>query len=178
MREIIDLVEMSKYAGERIDLVQAGGGNSSVKFDTGEMIIKASGYSLSEVEENSGYSKVITTQISGIVSNKQIINSESKREREKITSELVKTATIDPVNRPSIETLLHSFLLKYTLHTHPIAVNVIAAQKGWKRTFQSIFPKDDMAFVEYQAPGLELALVLYNELKKFNSIPKIIIFGY
>jgi rhamnose utilization protein RhaD (predicted bifunctional aldolase and dehydrogenase) len=175
MSEIIDLVEISKYAGERIDLVQAGGGNSSVKFDNGEMIIKASGYSLSEVLEDSGYSKVVTKQISDIVNNKEIINAKSKRKREKVASELVKLATIDPLNRPSIETLLHSFLLKYTLHTHPIAVNIIAAQKGWKKTLLSIFPQDEIAFVEYQTPGVELALVLDIELKEFNSIPKIVI---
>jgi len=175
MNEIKDLVDISKYAGERIDLVQAGGGNSSIKFDTGEMIIKASGYSLSEVIEDTGYSTVFTKQISAIVNNKKIINATSKRERETVAAELVKLATIDPHNRPSIETLLHSFLLKYTLHTHPIAVNIIAAQKGWKKTLQLIFPQDEIAFVEYQTPGVELALVLDFELKKFNSIPKIVI---
>ena len=33
MKEINQLVSMSKYSGERFDLVQAGGGNSSVKID-------------------------------------------------------------------------------------------------------------------------------------------------
>lgn len=36
------LVKMSKYAGQRFDLVQAGGGNTSVKFGN-KMYIKASG---------------------------------------------------------------------------------------------------------------------------------------
>jgi rhamnose utilization protein RhaD (predicted bifunctional aldolase and dehydrogenase) len=40
MSEIKDFVEISKYAGERLDLVQAAGGNSSVKLDNGEMFIK------------------------------------------------------------------------------------------------------------------------------------------
>ena len=132
MKEIIDLVDISKYAGERIDLVQAGGGNSSVKLDNGNMLIKASGYSLSEIEVSYGYSNVLTSQISEIVKNEKIITEKSKRKRENIASVLVKKATIDTKNRPSIETLLHSFLLKYTLHTHPISVNIILAKKGWK----------------------------------------------
>ena len=70
MKEIKELVEISKYAGERLDLVQAGGGNSSVKLDNGQMLIKASGYSLSEVVEGYGYSKVLTTEVSEIVENK------------------------------------------------------------------------------------------------------------
>jgi rhamnose utilization protein RhaD (predicted bifunctional aldolase and dehydrogenase) len=174
MNEIVDLVEMSKFAGERIDLVQAGGGNSSVKFDNGEMIIKASGYSLSEVTEESGYSTVITKQVVDIVKNIKLRNASSKREREKIGSEMVKKATVDTNNRPSIETLLHSFLSKYTLHTHPISVNIILSQKDWRKKIQSIFPQEKIAFVEYKTPGVELALVLDIELKKLGSIPKIV----
>lgn len=174
MKEIIDLVDISKYAGERIDLVQAGGGNSSVKFDNGQMIIKASGFSLSEVLDGYGYSTVLTKQIAEIVKNKKVVNARSKRERENITSELVKKATLDNNNRPSIETLLHSFLLKYTLHTHPIVVNIILAKKDWKNIIKSIFDQDKFVLVEYQTPGIELALALNNELTNFETIPKLL----
>jgi rhamnose utilization protein RhaD (predicted bifunctional aldolase and dehydrogenase) len=129
MNEINELVEISKYAGERFDLVQAGGGNSSVKFDNTEMIIKASGYLLSDVNDSSGYSRVCTDKIAKIIKNKNIVNEDDKRKREFLTSQLVKDATIDKINRPSIETLLHSFLHKYTLHTHPIVVNMLVIRK-------------------------------------------------
>ena len=174
MSEIKDLVEMSKYAGERFDLVQAGGGNSSVKFDNGEMVIKASGFLLSDLTEESGYSRVFTKQIADVVKNEIILNATDKRERESLTSRLVKDATADKVNRPSIETLLHSFLLKYTLHTHPIVVNMIVIKKNWKDMLNSIFSNDEVAFVEYKTPGIELALALDNELQKFKTIPNII----
>ncbi len=174
MNEIKDLVEISKYAGERFDLVQAGGGNSSVKFDNDEMIIKASGFLLSDVNENSGYSRVKTSQIANIVKNNQILNSEDKRERESITSNLVKIATIDKENRPSIETLLHSFLYKYTLHTHPIVVNMIVIQKNWKEILKVIFKEKSIALVEYKTPGIELALELDKTLQNFKEIPNII----
>ena len=174
MSEIKDLVEISKYAGERFDLVQAGGGNSSVKFENGEMVIKASGFLLSELTENNGYSRVFTKQIAAVVKNVTILNDTEKRERESLTSQLVKDATIDKNNRPSIETLLHSFLLKYTLHTHPIVVNMIVIQKNWKDILNSLFTNDEVAFVEYKTPGIELALALNNELKNFDTTPNII----
>lgn len=174
MNEIKDLVEISKYAGERFDLVQAGGGNSSVKFDNDEMIIKASGFLLSDVNENSGYSRVKISQIADIVKNNQILNSEDKRERESITSNLVKVATIDKENRPSIETLLHSFLYKYTLHTHPIVVNMIVIQKNWKEILKSIFKEESIALISYKTPGIELALELDRTLQEFNKIPNVI----
>ena len=174
MKEIKDLVDISKYAGERIDLVQAGGGNSSVKLNNGKMLIKASGYSLSEIEGDYGYSTVLTDQISEIVKNEKIINEKSKRKRENIASQLVKKATVDIKNRPSIETLLHSFLLKYTLHTHPISVNIVLAKKGWENILTSIFPNEELVFVEYQTPGVDLALALKSQLNKFVKIPSIL----
>lgn len=174
MNELIDFVEISKYAGERFDLVQAGGGNSSVKFDNGEMIIKASGFLLSDISQHNGYSKVNTKKIANIVKNDAVKDERDKRKREELTSTLVKEATIDKNNRPSIETLLHSFLYKYTLHTHPIVVNMIVIQKNYKEILETIFKDEKIAFVDYQTPGIELALALDNELNKFDEIPNII----
>jgi len=174
MSEVGTLIEMSMYAGERFDLVQAGGGNSSVKYDSGEMIIKASGFLLSDVNENSGFSKVYTQKIAQIVKNVDVINEQDKRKRESLTSQLVKESTIDKANRPSIETLLHSFLYKYTLHTHPIVVNMLVIRKDWKKILKSIFINDDIVLVNYKTPGIELALELDSELSKFDIIPNII----
>lgn len=175
MKEINDLVEISKYAGERLDLVQAAGGNSSVKLDNGEMLIKASGFLLSDVNIQDGYSRVYTKPVAEIVKNKDIINSENKRQREILTAQFLKEATIDKQNRPSIETLLHSLLKKYTLHTHSIVVNMIVVQKKWRETLNSIFKEEKVAYVEYETPGIELAIVLDKELQKFDKIPNIII---
>ncbi|CAA6814199.1 MAG: Short chain dehydrogenase [uncultured Campylobacterales bacterium] len=174
MNEIKDLVAISRYAGERFDLVQAGGGNSSVKFESGEMVIKASGFLLSDVCDDTGYSKVYTKQISQIVKNKEVINTTIKKQREEITSKLVQDATIDTLNRPSIETLLHSFLSKYTLHTHPVVVNMIVIQKEFKTILKNIFKDDNIVLVNYQTPGIELALALDKELEKCSKTPNII----
>ena len=174
MDEIGSLVNISKYAGERFDLVQAGGGNSSVKFDNGEMIIKASGFLLSDVKKDNGYSRVYTLKIADIVKDKSILSCTDKRERESLTSALVKAATIDKNNRPSIETLLHSFLLKYTLHTHPIVVNMIVVCANWKAILNSIFSEMDIVLVEYETPGIELALKLHQELKNCKNTPNVI----
>ena len=175
MKEINDLVEISKYAGERLDLVQAAGGNSSVKLDNGEMLIKASGFLLSDVNIQDGYSRVLTKPVAEIVKNNEIITSRDKRQRETLTAQFLKEATIDKKNRPSIETLLHSLLNKYTLHTHSIVVNMIVVQKQWKEVLESIFKEEKVAYVEYETPGIELAIVLDKELQKFDEIPNIII---
>lgn len=174
MSAVEELKNMSKYAGERFDLVQAGGGNSSVKLDNGEMLIKASGVSLSDVTANSGFSRVLTNEVSAIVKEKQITDEQDKRKREHLTAEQVRNATLDHANRPSIETLLHSFLLKYTLHTHPIVVNAVVVRENWKTILQSIFVDDEVAYVDYETPGIDLAIKLDAELTRFKTIPKII----
>ncbi|MBQ9239669.1 MAG: hypothetical protein IJ191_10255, partial [Treponema sp.] len=48
----------------REDLVQAGGGNSSVKINPDQMLIKASGFQLADLKENVGYCMVNPAVIS------------------------------------------------------------------------------------------------------------------
>ncbi|NMA66786.1 MAG: class II aldolase/adducin family protein, partial [Clostridiaceae bacterium] len=50
-----ELEAISQYAGKRIDYVQGGGGNTSVKLNDEFMAVKASGYKLSQITENEGY---------------------------------------------------------------------------------------------------------------------------
>ncbi len=174
MIELKNFVEISKYAGERFDLVQAAGGNTSVKLKNSEMLIKASGFLLSDVAENNGYSKVDTKKIANILKNKTIKNEADKRKRELLAKELIEEATIDKNNRPSIETLLHSTLYKYTLHTHPVVVNMIVIQKEWKEMLMSIFKNENIAFVSYKTPGIDLALELDKVINTFVTVPKIL----
>ena len=174
MIELKNFAEISKYAGERFDLVQAAGGNTSVKLKNSEMLIKASGFLLSDVTENYGYSKVDTKKIENIVKNKTITNEADRKKKELLVKEFVEEATLDKNNRPSIETLLHSSLYKYTLHTHPIVVNMIVIQKEWREVLTSIFKNENIALVSYKTPGIDLALELDKVISAFVTVPKIL----
>jgi len=171
--ELKNLVKISKIVGERFDLVQAAGGNSSVKIKNNEMLIKASGFLLSDMTINNGFSKVNTKKISNILKNKSIINETNKKKREHLVKKLLEKATIHKKNRPSIETLIHSSLYKYTLHTHPIVVNMIVIQKKWKEILLSIFKKENIALIPYKTPGIELALELNRAVNTSKNISKI-----
>jgi len=88
--------------GNLDELVQAGGGNISVKnYDTKEMIIKSSGVCLTDVTDKYGYS-IIDMNTMAITNN-----------------------TI-----PSLETPFHVFLKKYTVHLHPTLVNLFVCTKN------------------------------------------------
>ncbi len=161
--ELRDFIEISKYAGERFDLIQAGGGNSSVKNDDGTMYIKASGVYLSEVEENYGYAIVNNKELLKLFSKNNLQNiTIDKKERETIVNKFINDVNLTKNFRPSIETLLHSMLKKYTLHTHPIVVNSITCLINWKDVLNKIFNDVDIMCVDYYTPGFDLAM----ELKK------------
>lgn len=169
-----NFIEISRFAGERFDLVQASGGNSSVKISNNEMLIKSSGFLLSDISKNWGYTKVNYNKINKIFKSKLVKKEKNKIKREIIVKKLISKATIDKRTRPSIETLLHSSLYKYTLHTHPVVVNMILIQKNWKQLLKSIFNNHKIALVGYKTPGIELALELDKTLCSLNHIPKII----
>lgn len=171
MNEIDVLVEISRYAGERFDLIQAGGGNSSVKVDD-KMLIKASGFLLSDVSKSSGYVKVSLDKLEKIFDNKEILTL-LKKEKDLVVANLIKEATLGTL-RASIETLMHALLSKYVLHTHPIVVNMIVAKKDWEVLLKEIFKDQEILLVEYKTPGIELAMAIKEKIDKHKKAPKII----
>lgn len=165
-KEIKDLVKLSKYAGERFDYVQGAGGNTSVKLNDSLMLIKASGYILSELTETSGFVSVDYKKAKSILTNNEVLSIHDKHLRESKAASLTQSCTTEHfMGRPSIETLLHAVLDTYTLHTHPISVNHISTLKNWYEKSNEIVP--NTLNVTYATPGLELTLEL---LKGYENI--------
>ena len=162
MNEIKNLIKLSKYAGMREDIIQAGGGNTSVKINDETMFIKSSGYQLSEMEENVGYSKVNYKKIVDYFKS----HLEIKRSDEK---ELLENTLIQG-KRPSIETFLHSITEKYTLHTHPLLINVFTSRKNGMKELKSMFP--DSLIIDYQTPGIFLAKEFFDKFLKLENPQK------
>ena len=162
MNEIKNLIKLSKYAGMREDIIQAGGGNTSVKINDETMFIKSSGYQLSEMEENVGYSKVNYKKILDYFKS----HLEIKRSDEK---ELLENTLIQG-KRPSIETFLHSITEKYTLHTHPLLINVFTSRKNGMKELKSMFPNS--LIIDYQTPGIFLAKEFFDKFSKLENPQK------
>lgn len=160
-------VEMSKYAGMREDLVQAGGGNSAFKISKDKMVIKASGYQLADLTEEKGYS-IVNPQIilDAFLDNKNIANI-----TEEDSNAILNKAFIEG-ERPSIETFLHSISGKYTLHTHPIVVNALTCRKGGMEKLKELFPQ--ALIVPYATPGVELAKVYFSAIQKNGKTTQIV----
>ncbi len=153
-----DFIEISRYAGMREDLIQAGGGNSSYKESDSRMLIKASGYQLADISESTGYSVVDHRMIKDFFMNVENMESLTETECGKVLSNAIIEGS-----RPSIETFLHAISGKYTLHTHPIVVNALTSRDGGMAVLEKLFP--EAILVPYATPGVELAKVYFSAYK-------------
>ncbi|MCM1121225.1 MAG: class II aldolase/adducin family protein, partial [Eubacterium sp.] len=157
-----DFIKISKYAGMRNDLAQAGGGNTSVKMDDHIMLVKSSGCQLADVSEQIGYSKVDYRKIVDYFKEHVEVHEEDVF-TEEVGKELLQEVQIEG-GRASIETFLHAITGKYTLHSHPTLVNILAARSGGMDTLRALFPQ--AVFVPYRKPGAALAETYYKLYQK------------
>ncbi len=157
-----DFIKISKYAGMRNDLAQAGGGNTSVKLDDHIMLVKSSGYQLADVNEQTGYSKVDYRKIVDYFK-EHVEMYEEDVFTEEVGKTLLQEVQIEG-GRASIETFLHAITGTYTLHSHPMLVNILTARTGGMNTLQTLFPK--AVFVPYRKPGAALAETYYKLYRK------------
>ena len=157
-----DLCEISRYAGMREDLVQAGGGNSAFKIAPEKMAIKASGYQLADITETDGFA-LVNPQIV----REAFLKRDSLKEMTDEESKIILERAYISGARPSIETFLHSIAGRFSLHTHPVVVNAIACRKEGSNIFNQLFP--NALIVPYATPGVELAKAYFNAYKKYKE---------
>jgi len=167
---IKELTEVSNYFGQRFDLIQAAGGNSSIK-NGKSMYIKSSGYSLAELDESNGYSIVdneILVKHLDYVKNKKISVRDENKSFKILKNSLIFGST------PSIETLAHSILNKYTIHLHPVGFNMITVQDESSAIIKDIFKKEikdkKVYYINYKTPGIALAQAIFNALSGESPI--------
>lgn len=163
--ELKNLAELSIYAGQRFDFVQAGGGNTSVKISAERMFVKASGFNLAQVSEPCGFCEIDTkTLLSSFNKNKTALKNNPA-----LFEKIIKDANKTTSALPSMETILHALLPhKYILHTHPLAVNAAVCQKDWRKALSKLFK--DAVFIDYKNPGGELAAAIEESAGKAQII--------
>lgn len=157
-----NFIKISKYAGMRNDLAQAGGGNTSVKLDDHIMLVKSSGFQLADVNEQTGYSKVDYRKIVGYFK-EHVEPHEEDVFTEEVGKNLLQEAHMEG-GRASIETFLHAITGKYTLHSHPTLVNILTARADGMEMLKTLFP--DAVFIPYRKPGAALAETYYKLYRK------------
>lgn len=150
-------LKYSEEIGLDNSMVQAAGGNTSIKIDD-NLWIKASGRWLvnSRSEES-----MIAVSISKI---KNALKKASCNDIDIINSINLKLSSNEL--RPSVEAPMHAILdFKYVFHTHDLNVNALAVQKNSRLMFEKILSSLNWKFIPYIKPGIELC----HQLMKLKS---------
>lgn len=167
-----EIQRISNYAGESPDYVQGGGGNTSVKFDDTIMAIKASGYTLGEVTQDTGYVTVDYKKIRKYYNN---VDPNAQKDFEKDTLEL----NLDSIvlldgmenKRPSVEVGFHSFLQRCVIHTHSVYANILCCTVEGREIALEIFKDSGISyiFVPYVDPGFHLTLTIKDAVEAYQK---------
>jgi NAD(P)-dependent dehydrogenase (short-subunit alcohol dehydrogenase family)/rhamnose utilization protein RhaD (predicted bifunctional aldolase and dehydrogenase) len=173
-----ELVDVSRWAGRRPDLVQAGGGNTSVKSADGKtMYLKASGYGLSDLLPPGvpgGPRGYVGMSLPGVLS---LLDSEDLERGAGAEAGLRDAFTAcctyrpAPEVRPSVEALLHALVGRVAVHSHPPAVVALVSSRD-TRDAVARFARalgEDVLFLRYRDPGLERARDLRDALARAHT---------
>ena len=161
--EVEKLIKLSKFCGERFDLVQAGGGNISFKLRK-FMFIKSSGCLLSDIDINKNYVGVDYKNILNNIFNINDNDNDNDNDKKNIENQS-KNIVDDSIYflkkfKPSIETTMHILTKKYTVHINPLQFLKICGKKNCLEILNKNF--NNFCFIDYRTPGIDIAL----ELKK------------
>ena len=167
MNEINRFIDISNEIGSDVAFVQAGGGNTSVKLSTKEMLIKSSGIYLKDMTPNSGFCNVNFPEIKEYHYN--LIDDEEKY------SQKLNESVIKGVGRPSMETGFHALIPhKYVIHSHPVYLNVLLCSNKGEDMTSSIF--NYFNWVSTTAPGKYLSLEILRILDQKKQLKDVEIF--
>ncbi len=170
-KAIKDLIVISQYAGDRADYTQGGGGNTSVKVDnSNSMLIKASGYRLVDISENTAFVAVDKSKIKDYY---ESVDLSVEKDYEKESAEVSKNSIIEisgmTTLRPSVEVGFHAILKKYVIHTHSVYANLITCSMEGEELAEKLFKDKDFGFIflPYINPGFELTLAMKNKIEEY-----------
>ncbi|HLN74803.1 MAG TPA: SDR family NAD(P)-dependent oxidoreductase [Prolixibacteraceae bacterium] len=176
MKELQQLIEVSRYFGNRKDFVIAGGGNTSYK-DEERIYVKASGVSLATIDEH-GFA-VLDRKAMKQISEKTY--SENVMERENQIKHDLLRARLQPEKglRPSVEASLHNLIdYRFVVHTHSTKVNGLMCAIEAESITAQLFG-DEVVYVPYVDPGYilfkEVESRIIDYRKKTGKEPQIIL---
>ncbi|MDD2298947.1 MAG: SDR family NAD(P)-dependent oxidoreductase [Fermentimonas sp.] len=173
MKEIQELIEISRFYGRDNRFVIAGGGNTSYK-NKDKIWVKASGSALATITEE-GFAILDRTKLNPI-SEKEYSKDSVERE-DQVKNDLA-VATLTKGKRPSVETSMHNVIdYPFVVHLHPTVVNGLLCSVNAESELKRLFG-EKVLFVEYTDPGYVLFKKVSDKLKGFrllyNEEPKVI----
>jgi len=173
-KALADLIRVSNITGKDSTLVQAGGGNTSVKTADGKhMYIKASGTALKDMNAKRGWRRLRLDPVLSIIEDKPLAQLDAQKREPAVVDRLL-LACDDKVTggaRPSVESHLHAFLDRCVIHLHPVVVGAYVNAKNGKAELAKLFKNERFPplWVPYTDPGFMLAKRIAQSVVDYES---------
>ena len=163
MKEIEQLIEVSRRYGADSRFVIAGGGNTSFK-TADKLWVKASGHALATIGED-GFAVLDRAKLNSMGTKAY---SADTAEREAQVKEDLATACITKDRRPSVETSMHNAIgFAFVVHLHPTLVNALMCSVQAQAKCKELFP--DALYIPYCDPGYTLFKKVYDEIQAYKA---------
>ena len=163
MKEIEQLIEVSRRYGADSRFVIAGGGNTSFK-TADRLWVKASGHALATIDEN-GFAVLDRAKLNPMGTKAY---SADTAEREAQVKEDLAAACITKDRRPSVETSMHNAIgFAFVVHLHPTLVNALMCSKQAEAKCKELFP--DALYIPYCEPGYTLFKKVFDEIQAYKA---------
>ena len=163
MKEIDNLIAVSRKYGADSRFVIAGGGNTSYK-DATHLWVKASGHALATIDEE-GFAVMDRARLDAMATKTYRADA---TEREARVKEDLADANLTRGRRPSVETSLHNCMnFSYVVHLHPTLVNGLMCSVTAEKRCAELFP--DALYVAYTDPGYTLFKKVYDAIGQWKA---------
>ena len=163
MKEIEELIAVSRKYGSDDRFVIAGGGNTSYK-NNENLWVKASGHALATIGEE-GFAVLDRSLLNPM--GEKVYSSDTSTREEQVKNDLA-SACITRGRRPSVETSLHNCIsAAFVVHTHPTLVNGLMCSRNAAKLCAEIFP--DALYIEYTDPGYTLFKKVYDRIAAYRQ---------
>ncbi len=163
MKQIEDLIAISRKFGQDSRFVIAGGGNTSYK-DENRLWVKASGHALATITED-GFAVLDRALLNEM--GEKAYNEDTAIREEQVKNDL-SVACITKDRRPSVETSLHNCMgFAFVVHLHPTLVNGLMCSVNAEAACKEIFP--EALYIEYTDPGYTLFKKVYDRIKAYKA---------
>ncbi len=163
MKEIEELIAISRKYGADARFVIAGGGNTSFK-TADRLWVKASGHALATITED-GFA-VLDRALLNPMGTKKYSDDTAERE-EQVKNDLA-AACLTKDRRPSVETSLHNCMdCRFVVHLHPTLVNGMMCSQFAKAECADLFP--EALYIEYTDPGYTLFKKVFNRIRAWKA---------
>ena len=163
MKEIEELIEVSRKFGSDSRFVIAGGGNTSYKNED-RLWVKASGHALATITED-GFAVLDRTLLNQM--GEKAYSEDTAVREEQVKNDLA-AACITKDRRPSVETSLHNCMgFAFIVHLHPTLVNGLMCSANAETACKELFP--EALYIEYTDPGYTLFKKVYDRIKAYKA---------